>query len=219
MLRSLVPFAALAALVVGCGGSVVAVDEGDAAIGDGGFLDGSHDGDVGADAGDGGDAAVLDGSVDGGADSATDAALDAARDATDIRDAMPDAPLPDVFQLPDAPPVLVDAGCRDAGTPPPRITCDAYAQTGCAQGQGCYPYTIPPQGVCGVETYGTTCRASGSGTQGESCSRNGCSAGYICIVGSGGENCARLCNLTLSGQCPRGLTCQPVDVSGYGVCA
>lgn len=209
MLRSLLSFGALALVVVGCGS--VAVDP-SASLADGG-LDASADGAT--------DGAVLaDGSLtDGAADAASDAARDATPDVVDIRDASADAALPDVFVLPDAPPVLVDAGCRDSGTRPSRITCDAYAQTGCPAGQGCYPYTIPPQGPCDVETYGTTCRPTGNGTQGQACSRNGCSAGFVCIVGSGGETCAQLCDLARSGQCARGLTCQPVDVSGYGVCA
>lgn len=209
MVRSLLSFGALALVVVGCGS--VAVDS-STPLADGG-VDASADGAT--------DGAVLaDGSLkDGAADAASDAARDATPDVVDIRDASADAALPDVFVLPDAPPVLVDAGCRDSGTRPSRITCDAYAQTGCPAGQGCYPYTIPPQGPCDVETYGTTCRPTGNGTQGQACSRNGCSAGFVCIVGSGGETCAQLCDLARSGQCARGLTCQPVDVSGYGVCA
>jgi len=169
MLRSLVPFVALAALVLGCGS---VAGEG---VSDGGLEDGGADGAVDpGDGGDGGDGGRRDGGDDASLDASRDAALDAARDATDIRDVMPDAPLPDVFQIPDAPPVLVDAGCTDSGTRPSRVTCDAYAQTGCPAGQGCYPYTIPPQGPCDVETYGTTCRQTGNGTQGQTCSRNGC---------------------------------------------
>jgi len=210
MLRSLLSFGALALVAVGCGS--VAVDSSALPTGDAGLdaaLDGASDG-----------AVTRDGAAeDAGLDAARDAASDAAPDVLDIRDAVADAALPDVYVLPDAPPVLVDAGCRDAGTRPSRITCDAYAQTGCPAGQGCYPYTIPPQGPCDVETYGTTCRPTGQGTQGEACSRNGCSAGFVCIVGAGGETCAQLCDLARSGQCARGLTCQPVDVSGYGVCA
>ncbi len=217
MLRSFVSLGALALALAGCGSVVVDSSVGPLVDGgsDGGdgSLDGSLDGSPD-------DASDSDGSlVDGGLDAARDGAADAAPDVVDIRDAVADAALPDVFTLPDAPPVLADAGCRDAGTRPSRVTCDAYAQTGCAAGQGCYPYTIPPQGPCDVETYGTTCRATGSGTQGQACSRNGCSAGFVCIVGSGGETCTQLCDLARSGQCPRGLTCQPVDVSGYGVCA
>jgi hypothetical protein len=210
MLRSMLSFSALALVVVGCGS--VAVVPASVPASDGGLdaaLDGSLDGSV-----DG--ASTVDGAVrDGG----SDGAADAMPDVVDIRDAFADAALPDVFVLPDAPPVLVDAGCRDAGTRPSRTTCDAYAQTGCPAGQGCYPYTIPPQGPCDVETYGTTCRPTGSGTQGAACSRSGCSAGFVCIVGAGGETCAQLCDLARAGQCARGLTCQPVDVSGFGVCA
>jgi hypothetical protein len=213
MLRVVVTMGAAAILAVGCGSLVAepALPDADGGL-DGAVLDGAMP--------DGGDAdgASADGALRDGAADGADAA-DAARDATDIRDVAPDAPLPDVFQLPDAPPVLADAGCTDAGTRPSRITCDAYAQTGCPSGQGCYPYTIPPQGPCDVETYGTACRPTGNGTQGQPCSARGCSAGYVCIVGSGGETCAQLCDLTLSGQCARGLTCQPVDVSGFGVCA
>jgi hypothetical protein len=215
MLRVLVTVGAAAVLAVGCGSRVVetGVPQLDGGL-DGALFDGAT-----GNGGDAGDGSTGDASRDGSAELDAADAADAARDATDIRDVAPDAPLPDVFQLPDAPPVLADAGCRDAGTRPPRITCDANAQTGCPAGQGCYPYTIPPQGPCDVETYGTACRPTGSGTQGQPCSARGCSAGYVCIVGSGGETCAQLCDLSLSGQCPRGLTCQPVDVSGFGVCA
>ena len=186
---------------------------------DGALIDASRD--ASADGQTPGDGSWVDGGLDGSRDGSLDGSrdADAAPDATDIRDARPDAPLPDVFQLPDAPPLLVDAGCRDAGTRPSQITCDAFAQTGCPSTQGCFPYTIPPQSACDVETYGTTCRPAGTATQGQSCSRDGCAGGYVCIVGSGGESCARLCNLALSGQCPRGLTCQPVDVAGFGVCS
>jgi hypothetical protein len=215
MLRVIVTVGAAALLAAGCGSMVV--EPGIPAL-DGGALDGAFEGGASLDAG---DAATGDASRDAApdADARVPGDADAARDATDIRDARPDAPLPDVFQLPDAPPVLEDAGCADAGTRPSRVTCDAYAQTGCPAGQGCYPFTIPPRGPCDVETYGTACRPTGSGTQGQPCSARGCSAGYVCIVGSGGETCAQLCDLTQSGQCPRGLTCQPVDVSGFGVCA
>lgn len=216
MLRVIVTMGAAALLAVGCGSLVAEPVLPDA---DGG-LDGAVSDAVTPDRAEP-DAGERDGAPADGAprnDGAVDAA-DAARDATNLRDVAPDAPLPDVFQLPDAPPVLADAGCADSGSRPSRITCDAYAQTGCPSGQGCYPYTIPPQGPCDVETHGTTCRPTGNGTQGQPCSASGCSAGHVCIVGSGGETCAQLCDLTLSGQCPRGLTCQPVDVSGFGVCA
>ena len=225
MNRALFPFMLAATLALGCG--AVAIDppldlgDGgtDAAIpGDAWDFDASRaDGPIGDGASDGAPDGFFD--ADASRDGSRDADADAARDAQGIRDVLPDAALPDAIVLPDAPPVLVDAGCTDSGTQPSRITCDANAQTGCPSGQGCYPFVVPPSGPCGRETYGTACRPSGSGTQGEPCSREGCAAGYICIVGSGGESCARLCDLTLSGQCARGLTCQPVDVSGFGVCA
>ena len=114
---------------------------------------------------------------------------------------------------------FIDPACGDVQPRPPQNACDANTQTGCKTGEGCYPLTIYPTGPCEQERYGTRCERAGTGTQGTSC--DGiveCAAGYVCVISGSGTQCAKLCMLGRSGQCPEGLVCEPIDVAGYATC-
>jgi hypothetical protein len=113
----------------------------------------------------------------------------------------------------------VDPPCPNP--PPPRndFECDVGKQTGCDPGEGCYPYVRYPSGYCQPEEYGAICAPAGSGTQGETCaSALECAGGFICVITGAGTSCARYCELGKVGACPEGLVCEPLDVSGMGVC-
>ncbi|HET9932587.1 MAG TPA: hypothetical protein VFQ35_17915, partial [Polyangiaceae bacterium] len=87
---------------------------------------------------------------------------------------------------------------------------------------GCYPFVQHPFGNgCDVETYGSVCLPSGSGTQGALCGESGvdCAAGYVCVIGAhAGRRCAKLCSFSGPNECPLGMICGDTDIQGYGVC-
>lgn len=115
----------------------------------------------------------------------------------------------------------VDPGC-DAGElpPPPPPQCDPYVPSTCAPGEGCYPFTIYPEGSCGEEQYSTFCAPAGPGMQGDHCfGGTDCAAGYHCFVTGEGTQCLKLCNqMLVPPDCPRGRICGSTDLLGYGAC-
>ena len=115
----------------------------------------------------------------------------------------------------------LDPGC-DAGElpPPPLPECDPYVPSTCAPGEGCYPYTIYPEGSCGEEQYSTYCAMAGPGLQGDHCfGGTDCAAGYHCFVTGEGTQCLELCDQTaVPPDCPRGRICGSTDLLGYGAC-
>jgi hypothetical protein len=118
----------------------------------------------------------------------------------------------------------VDPGCPDVGAPVEIKECDPFATTStCPVGQGCYPFVDHPFGAgCDAQTFGTTCRPSGTGQQGDSCgsAEQSCAAGFVCVVGSQpGKHCVKLCPISGQKVCPAGLICGELDVEGYGVCS
>jgi hypothetical protein len=55
--------------------------------------------------------------------------------------------------------------------------------------------------------------------QGETCSSAlDCAGGFICVITGAGTSCAQYCDLGKTGGCPEGYVCEPLDVSGMGVC-
>lgn len=112
----------------------------------------------------------------------------------------------------------VDPPCPDAAKPPPDYQCDPFATvSGCAAGEGCYPYVNYPSGRCDFEQFGTVCAPAGSGTQGEPCSGS-CAARFVCVRTGDGDQCVEMCVPGGADTCPRGLFCLPVDVDGIGGC-
>lgn len=78
--------------------------------------------------------------------------------------------------------------------------CDPVEQTGCADGEGCYPAVSAGSVSCATPT-------SDAGTQGDSCELvNGCEPGFACIGDPG--TCAQLCDPTIATPgCPDGTSC------------
>lgn len=113
----------------------------------------------------------------------------------------------------------VEPRCADAGPPEPVLLCDAHAQTGCASGEGCYPFVRYPSGPCEQERYGATCRPSGSLATGAACGGNlRCQPGNVCVITGSGTKCMRLCRLGQLDACQEGEICTPVDVAGFAAC-
>ena len=113
----------------------------------------------------------------------------------------------------------VDPSCGDASVAPPTNECDARTQTGCALGEGCYPFVSYPSGPCEQEQYGTACAPAGSGRQGDTCGGiEECAPGYVCVITGAGTACTKLCDLGQPGSCPEGEVCEPIDVAGYATC-
>jgi hypothetical protein len=120
--------------------------------------------------------------------------------------------------------VYVDPGCPDLGPPVSVNECDAYSPTpSCPPDQGCYPFVNQPFGAgCGAQSFGTECRAAGTGRQGDGCGggQGGCATGFVCVVGAQpGKHCVQLCPVGSQHTCPAGLICGELDVEGYGVCS
>lgn len=120
--------------------------------------------------------------------------------------------------------VYDDPGCPDVGAPVHVNECDPFATVPtCPDGQGCYPFVEHPFGMgCDAQTFGTACRTSGTGKQGDFCGSpgQGCAAGFVCVVGSQpGKRCVQLCPVNDQSACPSGLICGELDVEGYGVCS
>ncbi len=114
----------------------------------------------------------------------------------------------------------IDPGCPDAGPPPPPLNeCDPFASpTGCAAGEGCYPYVQYPSGKCDKEQFGTFCAPGGTGKQGDPCGGSLCASNFVCVITGVGTQCVQLCPLVGDDKCPPGLFCVPIDVEGYGGC-
>ena len=120
--------------------------------------------------------------------------------------------------------VYGDPGCPDVGAPTQVNECNAFSDvSGCPPGLGCYPFVDHPFGDgCGAQTFGTECRPSGTGKQGDSCGGNseGCASGFVCVVGAQpGKHCVQLCPVGGQNVCPSGLICGDLDVEGFGVCS
>ncbi|HET7545912.1 MAG TPA: hypothetical protein VFK05_38855 [Polyangiaceae bacterium] len=120
--------------------------------------------------------------------------------------------------------VYVDPGCPDVGAPVHINECDPFATVStCQFGEGCFPFVDHPFGAgCGAQSFGTVCRPSGTGQQGDSCGSAGesCAAGFVCVVGSQpGKHCVKLCRMGGEKVCPAGLICGELDVEGFGVCS
>jgi hypothetical protein len=118
----------------------------------------------------------------------------------------------------------VDPGCPDVGAPIEVKECDPFAATStCPQGEGCFPFVTHPMGVgCDAQRFGTECRPSGTGVQGDECGSadQSCAAGFVCVVGAQpGKHCVQLCPIGSETVCPRGMICGELDVEGYGVCS
>ena len=132
--------------------------------------------------------------------------------------------VPTIIPPPNRPPV--DSSVyEDPGCPPPTPMvdapqCDPLAEeTGCAEGEACYPFVIYPTGPCGVERYGAWCTPAGDGRQGDSCARGGCAPGHVCVSTGEGTECVQLCALSIDqSRCPAGLLCLPIDIEGFGGC-
>jgi len=130
-----------------------------------------------------------------------------------------------VTPLPDAGlDAYVDPGCPDVGAPVEVNACDPFAAVPtCPEGQGCFPFVEHPFGTgCDAQSFGTVCRAAGTGLQGDVCGGGsaGCAAGFVCVVGSQpGKHCVQLCRIGGQKVCPAGMICGELDVEGYGVCS
>ena len=121
----------------------------------------------------------------------------------------------------DALPDYVDPGCPDAPPAETDFQCDPYNQNNgdCAPGEGCYIYVQYPQEACAQEIYGSYCQAAGGGTQGDPCGGGpDCGAGLVCVITGFGTQCVQLCPLSGASGCPDGLTCEAIDVEGFGGC-
>ncbi len=121
----------------------------------------------------------------------------------------------------DALPDYVDPGCPDAGPPPTQFQCDPYDQNNgdCFMGEACYIFVQYPQEKCEQEIYGSFCAIAGDGDQGDGC--NGpqdCGAGLVCVITGFGTQCVQFCPLSGDSGCPPGLTCEAIDVEGFGGC-
>lgn len=120
---------------------------------------------------------------------------------------------------PDVP--FVEEGCEDAGGIVANFRCGLFDQTGCSNGEGCYPYSLS-NGRCGAMEHGSFCREAGTKGQGETCrSRLECAAGFTCVItGSGqGTICVKLCDIySTIAQCPEGQTCFGLSVQTVGTC-
>lgn len=121
----------------------------------------------------------------------------------------------------DALPDYVDPGCPDSGPSQTNFQCDPYDQGNgdCFEGEGCYIYVQYPEEKCEQEIYGSFCAPAGDGEQGDGC--NGgqdCAAGLVCVITGFGTQCVQLCPLAGESGCPAGLTCEAIDVEGFGGC-
>jgi hypothetical protein len=113
----------------------------------------------------------------------------------------------------------VDPPCPNPPPPKSNFECDVATQSGCAPEEGCYPYVRYPGGYCEAEEYGSACYTAGDKKQGEVCnSVLECAGGFICVITGAGTSCAKYCELGKANACPEGLVCEPLDVSGMGVC-
>jgi hypothetical protein len=128
---------------------------------------------------------------------------------------------PDGSNVPDTLPDYVDPGCPDAGPPLTNYMCDPFNQNNgnCMFGDGCFIFVQYPQEPCGQEIYGAVCSPAGPGGQGDPCGGfPDCGGGFVCVVSGAGNQCVQLCPLTGKDGCAPGLSCEPIDVEGFGGC-
>ena len=121
----------------------------------------------------------------------------------------------------DALPDYVDPGCPDSGPPITQFMCDPFNQNNgeCNGGEGCFIFVQYPQEPCGQEIYGAGCAPAGFGGQGDPCMGfQDCGGGFVCVVSGSGNQCIQLCPLTGKDGCAPGLSCEPIDVEGFGGC-
>lgn len=87
--------------------------------------------------------------------------------------------------------------------------CDMLAQTGCDEGEGCYP--LSAEG-------GTICGSAGTIVDGAACtSANDCVPGSLCL---GDGFCHSLCTPESTDECPAESTCGGLTgFDGVGVCS
>lgn len=121
----------------------------------------------------------------------------------------------------DALPDYTDPGCPPSDPPPPSFECDPYNQNNgdCFDGDGCYIFVQYPDEPCEQEVYGSYCAPAGPGQQGDPCGGgSNCGAGLVCVITGFGTQCVQLCPLSGDSGCPDGLTCEAIDVEGFGGC-
>lgn len=112
-----------------------------------------------------------------------------------------------------------DEPCEKVPPPVSEMGCDPFdPDSGCSSGQGCKPFVEYPTSPCEPERFGARCDWVGTGVQGDPCSAEPCAAGFLCIATGQGTQCAQLCALDGSAQCPQGLVCASVDIEGLGTC-
>jgi hypothetical protein len=121
-----------------------------------------------------------------------------------------------------AEPGAVDSGCPpDAAAPvasPPE--CNPLDRQACGLGQACYPTVRAPSHPCGDEIYRAVCAREGTRRQGQPCeAMNDCAASFVCVDGTDGLSCKKLCLPGETHTCPPGTLCLQVDIAEYGVCA
>ncbi|MEZ4308117.1 MAG: hypothetical protein R3F14_08740 [Polyangiaceae bacterium] len=142
-----------------------------------------------------------------GGSTTTDGGADPGDGGVDTKDALPD---------------YVDPGCPDGPPPPdPQLECDAFNQNNgdCLPGDGCYIFVQYPDDPCEQEIYGTYCAPAGPQQQGDPCGGGpDCGAGLVCVITGFGTQCVQLCPLSGNSGCPDGLTCEAIDVEGFGGC-
>lgn len=115
----------------------------------------------------------------------------------------------------------IDPGCPDKPPPMTQFECDPYHQDNgdCMPGDGCYIFVQYPNDPCDQEIYGAYCAPAGGGKQGSPCGGGpDCGAGLVCVITGSGTQCVELCPLKGLSGCPEGLTCEAIDVEGYGGC-
>jgi hypothetical protein len=112
-----------------------------------------------------------------------------------------------------------DPGCKPTKKVEGQHECDTETQSGCQFGDRCVPY-VSYGTKCEAEEVGTRCEIAGFARQGDDCSSETCAAGFVCVTGGAGFQCAELCTLKGSvDSCPPGLLCSPLDVDGFSVCS
>ncbi|MEI8258468.1 MAG: hypothetical protein WCJ30_22570 [Deltaproteobacteria bacterium] len=112
-----------------------------------------------------------------------------------------------------------DACPGDAAAGVRMYTCDPFAVvSGCADGQGCYPWIEYPSVPCGSEIYHADCMPVGPTPIDGFCTSGGeCTGGLACFVTGSGNRCLQLCHIDgTDPQCPRGR--EPTDLPDFGAC-
>ena len=125
-------------------------------------------------------------------------------------------PVPSVDEIGDP---FEEQQCPEAVQRIESTECDPLGdQSQCGFDEGCYPYVQYPNSRCEPETFGTRCDVAGPGLQGDACTGQRCSHGFLCVVTGRGTECALLCRMPGPNSCPDGLICGSLDIDGFGVC-